>query len=332
LKIDPSLLRVAAPYGDVKQDTFAYVALQNVEKYPIYTIGKESYLCDAIINIKIHSNISIGRYCSIAANQTIQINQNHDYNRISTGSPCMFLEHTVPRKCQLIIQNDVWIGDGATIMGGITIRNGAVIAANSHVVKDVPPYAIVGGNPAKIIKYRFSEEQIADLQNIAWWDWDDKKMAETKDDFALPIEAFIEKHRVSTPSFSQIKAKNFDNPLLLFFADFHEPLPFWQHVVKSYFDNPIGKLVVCLQEELFIEKRLRELREFAASVYGGKGEIIEKVFRPANEEALFLEADCFVTSRSLETVRRTCLADKYGLKIISCADIPFGHELRNNAK
>lgn len=68
------------------------------------------------------------------------------------------------QKGTIIIQNDVWIGSNVTIIPGVVIRNGAVIARNSHVVSDVPPYAIVGGNPAKVIGYRFSSEQIEKLQ------------------------------------------------------------------------------------------------------------------------------------------------------------------------
>ena len=79
-------------------------------------------------------------------------------------------------KGNVIIGNDVWIGDNVIIMSGITIGNGAVIANNSHIVKDVEPYSIVGGNPAKLIKYRFTKEQIEKLEKIKWWDWTDEKI------------------------------------------------------------------------------------------------------------------------------------------------------------
>jgi acetyltransferase-like isoleucine patch superfamily enzyme len=79
-------------------------------------------------------------------------------------------------KGDVIIGNDVWIGDFVTIMSGVTIGDGAVIANNSHVVKDVEPYSIVGGNPAKFIRYRFTKEQIEKLLEIKWWYWDDEKI------------------------------------------------------------------------------------------------------------------------------------------------------------
>ena len=86
-----------------------------------------------------------------------------------------YLKH--PRyKGDIRIGNDVWIGYGATILSGVNIGHGAIIAANACVVKDVPPYAIVGGVPAKLIRYRFDVNTINTLLKIKWWDWDDNKV------------------------------------------------------------------------------------------------------------------------------------------------------------
>ncbi|MGA1049821.1 MAG: CatB-related O-acetyltransferase, partial [Minisyncoccia bacterium] len=76
----------------------------------------------------------------------------------------------------VIIGNDVWFGDNVTIMSGVTLGDGVVIANNSHVVKNVEPYSLIGGNPAKLIKKRFTEEQIDKLLEIKWWNWDDSKI------------------------------------------------------------------------------------------------------------------------------------------------------------
>ena len=78
-------------------------------------------------------------------------------------------------KGNIIIENDVWIGAKSTIMSGVKIGNGAVIGATATVTKDVPPYAIVVGNPGKIVKYRFTEKQIELLLKISWWNWDEEK-------------------------------------------------------------------------------------------------------------------------------------------------------------
>jgi acetyltransferase-like isoleucine patch superfamily enzyme len=80
-------------------------------------------------------------------------------------------------KGDVIIGNDVWISSNVTIMSGVTIGDGAVIANNSHVVKNVEPYSLVGGNPARLIKYRFTQEQIEQLLEIKWWLWDDEKIS-----------------------------------------------------------------------------------------------------------------------------------------------------------
>ena len=76
----------------------------------------------------------------------------------------------------IVIGNDVWIADNVTIMSGVHIGDGAVIAANSHVVKNVEPYSIMGGNPARVIRYKFDEETIESLLSIKWWDWEDEKV------------------------------------------------------------------------------------------------------------------------------------------------------------
>lgn len=81
-------------------------------------------------------------------------------------------------KGDIIVGNDVWIGYEAVILSGVTIGDGAVIGARAVVTKDVPPYTIVGGVPAKPIKKRFSEENIKKLQSIRWWDWSKEKIAE----------------------------------------------------------------------------------------------------------------------------------------------------------
>ena len=95
-------------------------------------------------------------------------------------------------KGDVVIGNDVWIGRGVVILSGVRVGNGAVIGAGAVVTKDVPPYAIVAGNPARIIRYRFSPEQIEELEQIAWWSWPDKEIER-----AIPlllssdIEAFL---------------------------------------------------------------------------------------------------------------------------------------------
>ena len=121
--------------------------------------------------------IKIGKKCSIATNCTFTLS-NHMLDTFSTCPPYTHLfSHKQGNpgsysKGDIIIKNDVWIGANCTILDGITIGNGAVIAAGSVVTKDVPAYAIVGGNPAKLIKYRFSREIIEEIEQTMFWEMD----------------------------------------------------------------------------------------------------------------------------------------------------------------
>jgi acyl-[acyl carrier protein]--UDP-N-acetylglucosamine O-acyltransferase len=95
---------------------------------------------------------------------------------------------------EIIVGHDVWIGANAVILSGVNIGNGAVVAAGAVVNKDVPPYAVVGGVPAKLIKMRFEPEQIAALEKIQWWNWPLEKIRANLDLFYASPAAFLERH------------------------------------------------------------------------------------------------------------------------------------------
>lgn len=123
----------------------------------------------------------INNFCSIGSGATFIMagNQGHRHDWASTY-PFHYMpsfsgaEDGFQPKGDTVVGNDVWIGTEAMIMPGITIGDGAVVAARAVVCKDVPPYAMVGGNPAKIIKYRFSQPEIDMLLELKWWDWSDE--------------------------------------------------------------------------------------------------------------------------------------------------------------
>lgn len=120
----------------------------------------------------------IGRYCSIGTDVIIGPGE-HDLTSISTSS--WFYDgdvYDILTKAPLVIGSDVWIGTKSIILRGLSIGNGAVIAAGSVVTKDVPPYAIVGGVPARIIKYRFDDLKIKKIQDSQWWNYE---ISEAKD-------------------------------------------------------------------------------------------------------------------------------------------------------
>lgn len=131
--------------------------------------------------------LKIGRFCSIAGNVKIFTGAYHRYDWCTTY-PFGHIHREIFGKNKkegypyskgpVFIGNDVWIGNSVTIMSGVNINDGAVIAANSHVIRDVEPYEIVGGNPAKHIKYRFNQEVIDQLLQIKWWNFEDNVIKE----------------------------------------------------------------------------------------------------------------------------------------------------------
>lgn len=122
----------------------------------------------------------IGKFCALAAETRFIMTGDHKLDAISTfpfpifgnGWENAYTIDELPVKGDIIVGNDVWFGYDSLVMNGVTIGNGAIIAARAVVVKDVPPYSIVAGNPAKVVKMRFDDKTIDRLEKIAWWDWD----------------------------------------------------------------------------------------------------------------------------------------------------------------
>ena len=139
--------------------------------YENFTMGRWSYLSGGYI----WANVKVGKFCSISYNVTLGAFE-HKMDFLTTGYAfCVF---AAANQKETIIGNDVWIAVNAWIKKGVTIGDGAVIGAGAIVTKDVPPYAIVGGVPAKIIRYRFDPETIKDLLELKWWDLDDEILKE----------------------------------------------------------------------------------------------------------------------------------------------------------
>lgn len=132
-------------------------------------IGKNTYGGIAVLNYNDFYKLTIGNFCSIATDVMFILDADHYTNHISTFPFKVKLlgeKQEGVSKGDIVVDDDVWIGYGATIMSGVHIGQGAVVAAGAVVTKDVPPYAIVGGVPAKVIKYRFEPEMIEELLKI----------------------------------------------------------------------------------------------------------------------------------------------------------------------
>lgn len=174
------------------------VYLKNIITSPMIEVGEYTIYDDFVNdprdfernNVLYHypecnnDKLKIGKFCSIACGAKFLFNAaNHTINSLSTYPFTIFFEEwnldtdttsiakAWDNKGDIIIGNDVWIGYEAVILAGVTIGDGAIIASRAVVTKDVPPYTIVGGVPAKIIKKRFDERTIDKLIELRWWDW-----------------------------------------------------------------------------------------------------------------------------------------------------------------
>jgi len=206
----------------LKSSVLEYIPEKNIYEFEIAKRktkqGKYSYgsLCN-------HWLVeSVGSFCSFA--EGVDVVENHAIDYISThpflytcNTPDMFNKNMkyddfqgedwyfpgiIPKgeahkRNRITIGNDVWIGANVIITNGSNIGNGVIAAAGAIITKDVPDYAIVMGVPARIVRYRYTPEQIIQLNEIQWWNWSDEKIKECYDDFFLPIESFIDKHKIN---------------------------------------------------------------------------------------------------------------------------------------
>jgi acetyltransferase-like isoleucine patch superfamily enzyme len=146
-------------------------------RYASFHVGEWSYGEPEVVYWDSGARLTIGRFCSIAPGVTILLGGEHHAEWVTTYPfPLVCSEAKIPSgyphtKGDVAIGSDVWIGRDALILSGVTIGHGAVIGARSVVTRDVEPYAIYGGNPARLVRHRFPPETVAALLRIAWWDW-----------------------------------------------------------------------------------------------------------------------------------------------------------------
>jgi acetyltransferase-like isoleucine patch superfamily enzyme len=152
-------------------------------EYSKYKIGSFTYGNPIIYDWNDNTTLSIGKYCSIADDVKIILGGNHRVDWVSTFPFMAFKNFAVEFKTghpasngSVVIGNDVWIGNGAILLSGVTVQDGACIGAGAVVTKDVGAYQIVAGNPAKPVRKRFTDEQIEHLQKISWWNWPNERV------------------------------------------------------------------------------------------------------------------------------------------------------------
>jgi acetyltransferase-like isoleucine patch superfamily enzyme len=160
-------------------------------------LGKDSYHCGAEVRGTL-SQVIVGKYCSIAAGVVFDCGFSHEVKNVTTYPMHRLFAHAptnVVSRGDTFIGNDVYIGESALIFSGVNIGDGAVVGAHAVVKRDVSPYEIVGGVPARSIGLRFKHHQVEKLLKIKWWDWEDEKIRQNLHLLmANDIEEFVNLH------------------------------------------------------------------------------------------------------------------------------------------
>lgn len=330
--------------NSVQTDT-AYMSdvLGEQKNFPVLVIGRDSYIEEAWAEVVFDSgmiyNLQVGRYTSIAGDVKIIVDMNHDYRRVCqgriNGAPYRRPER-IRRKGQVVIMNDCWIGDDVTIMSGVTIGNGAVVAAGAVVVKDVPSYAIVSGNPAKVIGYRFEERQIEALELIRWWNWTAEKVRAAAGLLYGDIDTFIEtflpdaqRELQQIPMADIIpmeKTKSGPDRRLLYIPDFEQDYPTYSNVIEAFVNSYADtnyELLLYIREDADLQEKLERLDDIFSKYEDVDCYVNLFVANPEDERSLFGQVDGYITNRSTDNVRYMDMADLYGISCISGVDVPM---------
>ncbi len=335
-----------AEYSITTETTYTSDVRKEQKEFPLLVIGRDSYIEEAWVETVLDSNliynIHIGRYTSIAGDVKMIVDMNHDYKRVCqgriSGVPYRRPDLT-RRKGQIMIMNDCWIGDNVTIMSGVTIGNGAVVAAGTVVVKNVPPFAIVAGNPARVIGYRFGAEQIEALNLIRWWNWSEDKVKNAAELLYGNIDAFIEQYLPEAKNeLVQIPvvdvrpiAKQNEGPekILLYIPDFEQEYPTYMRVIEAFvksYANTNYELLLYVRDDTHLQDKLDLLDTIFAQYEDVNCYVNLYIGQVDDERSLFGQVDAYITNRSQDNVLHMDMADLYGIPVISSVDIPLFSE------
>lgn len=335
------------PAYTVKQKvTYTLNSKEELENFPILTIDKDSYIVSSVAICTIDSkkekrgyNLQIGKHSSLAEDIEFLININKDYHKtcmglITAAEQTKAFEPTIRFKGQILIQNDCWIGHGVKILSGVTIHNGAIVGAGSVVTKDVPPYAIAAGNPAKVVAYRFDEKTIDALQKIAWWNWSSDLIAENidllRDEPYGLIQKFLPQVNRCLQQIDQRVSpisKMSNGKVYAFMVDIDEQYALAPYVIKEFcecFDNKDEQLVLYIPYDRVNREQIVDLLCEELAKYEDKNCFIQIIDSEGVELSdIIRNVDYFISSRNENMVYASCLVDLYGKEMISGVDCPI---------
>lgn len=317
-------------------ETVKKIAVQQEGRnFVLATLNSMSYIISADLhyNSCVKSNILIGKYTMIAHDVVFEIGQNHALHEV-TAYPFdhvlkmenMFLHRAPFNQQQLIIGNDVWIGSGVRFVKAVKVGNGAIIGGGAVVTKDVPPYAIVGGNPARILRYRFDAATIQKLQYIKWWNW---PLAVIRERYGLLkdpaefVDTFFSPRLLApldTPVTRQLQEKKEAGCTLIYFVpDLASDDAVWRNVISQYLDAYTADDAVMLLVEISSapegDDSLCELQAMVRERLGHP-EVVYLKNRSAFSMEAIQNADYYVTTK--EGVATECIdyLDNYGGSVL----------------
>ena len=291
----------------------------------VLTLGAYSYINSLDLwvgDIEIDGHVLIGRYCSLGWDLLFLVARNHDYKAVTTYPKFNVSNNPAKNPRQIIIGHDVWIGHGVTILGGVKIGNGAVIGAGAVVAKDIPPYAIAVGNPARIIKYRFDEETIKKLLAVKWWNWDKEKIEQI-----LPasrdMEKFLAEHY--SPELKNFPEDDFSRQvdsfrgknIYHFIPDFQARSPLWSKVIKEFRQANLADALLVI----WLDKNTAAAEEEALvkAIDSNKNILVFKHAEKFSPLAL-RRGTHFITTREMTTLEALDYLWDTNVKIISALD------------
>ena len=300
------------------------------------TLGRRSYMVDGSMEYGNYDcHILIGKYCALGHRIVFEMGLNHDYHCVTTypfEAVLQIDEDTLNHAKgvnhnPIIIGNDVWIGCDVTLMGGVRIGNGAVIGARAVVAKDVPPYAVVVGNPARVIKYRFSKEIIEKLQKIKWWNWPEEKilsvLPELKDVRRF-VDTFSEDVKEDdedaelTASMKELQSQGYT--ICYCIADFDVQDRVWQRVfenyLKAYRSADKTALLFGIRQESETADALSYMQEQLAAMGEAAPLVLTHPMGTKLSVPVLRQADCLVTTKSDISSEAVDYASDAGLRIV----------------